>query len=142
MSTNKSTSSKELSKPIQTGGVSNEKVKRPERLNKNAERLIAEATANQQKLIRMLIGSVPHAMSIGENLIALTGFVPRGEYLDVVAERFCKPNGIGIRTAQRYCLLARNAHRLFEALRIGKPDLEHASIEKLLEKLSINQGIV
>ena len=141
MSTNKSTSSKELSKPIQTGGVSNEKVKRPERLNKNAERLIAEATANQQKLIRMLIGSVPHAMSIGENLIALTGFVPRGEYLDVVAERFCKPNGIGIRTAQRYCLLARNAHRLFEALRIGKPDLEQASIEKLLENLSINQAI-
>jgi len=110
-------------------------------LNKTAERLIAEANANQQKLFRMLIGSVPPAITIGQNLIALAGFIPRGEYLDVVAKKFCKPNGIGIRTAQRYCLIARNADRLFEALRIANPDLQQASLEQLLEKLSINQAI-
>lgn len=141
MSDKTESKSKELSKTTQNGSVAKNNKEFNERLNRNKERLLAEANASQQKLFRALIGGVPHAIAIGQNLIALTGLVPRGSYLEFVAENFCKPNGIGIRTAQRYCLLARSVDRIFDRLRIANPQLEHSSIAKLLDELSITEAL-
>ncbi len=77
---------------------------------------------HQRELMTMVRDVALKGGEIGSCLLMTKPFVPHGKFREVIVERFCKPNNIGIRTAERYQSIAKNAARLAQGIRAGTPE--------------------
>jgi hypothetical protein len=107
---------------------------------KTIELLLDEANRGQNELMKAFGAAVLIAIQIGRALLRLKAFVEHGKVQEVIVERFCKPNNVGIRTAERYQAIARNAELLVQAIRAGTPELADKSDDEILKTLSINKA--
>ena len=110
--------------------------------SQNLDKLLDEANNYQQRLFQHLGLGLINGVHIGRRLKAIISLTPHRQAQAVISERFCKPNSLSIRTAQRYCTLADNFERLVEKLRADNPELAELSDEDLLKGMSINKALV
>ena len=107
---------------------------------KTVEALLEDANRGQQRLMETFASAVVIAIHIGKALLSLKAFLPHGQYQNFVVESFCKPNNLSVRTAERYCAIAKNADLLIAFLRENNRELEGQSDDDLLQSLSINKA--
>jgi hypothetical protein len=107
---------------------------------KTVEALLEDANRGQQRLMETFAAAVVIAIHIGRALLSLKGLVRHGQFQQFVIEHFCKPNNLSVRTAERYCAIAKNAELLLDALRASNPELAERTDDDLLKGLSINKA--
>ena len=108
--------------------------------SKTIDALLEDANTGQKRLMETLAAAVVFAIHIGRALLSIKGLVRHGQFQQFVIEHFCKPNNLSVRTAERYCTIARNAELLLDALRKGNPELATRTDDDLLKGLSINRA--
>lgn len=108
--------------------------------SKTIEALLEDANRGQQRLMETYVAAVVIAIFIGEVLMNMKGLLRHGEYQRFIIEHFCKPNNVSVRTTERYCVIAKNAGLLLDALRGSHPELAEKSDEELLKGLSITKA--
>ena len=113
----------------------------PEPKGINIDQLFDDASKTQGLIGDHLAYAVILAITIGRTLNAIASMVPRGQCENMIAERFCKPHSVSIRTAQRYRAIANGTDKLVEALRKLHPDRSGLSDQQLLRSISINEAL-
>ena len=102
--------------------------------------LLREAVNQHTILCNHLSDSVYAAVVIGRNMRAIEPLLPKGTYTPFVAERYCNPLGVSIRTVQRYSELSKAFDSLVLRLKSENSELTQADEREFLRGRSFNEA--
>jgi hypothetical protein len=104
-------------------------------------RKLTVADKAHRRICESLGTAVASAVEAGNALVELQAVAPTGQWTSIVQAGFCKPNGISLKTAQRYMAIARAAQSVCAHLRDTNPSWADQSDQQILSKISLNQAL-
>ena len=110
----------------------------PER--QTVRKLLREAIKHHSQLCDHLGNAVYSAVLIGRNLRGIEGLLPSGTHQVFVAENFCVPLGVSMRTIQRYVRLSTDFDTLTKRLRDENPDFREVDEREFLRGRSFKEA--
>ncbi|MFO0354624.1 MAG: hypothetical protein ACK50O_15085 [Pirellulaceae bacterium] len=95
----------------------------------------------QRKIVASMGATVVAAAECGRALLDLQAIAPTGQSTALITEGFCTPNGVSLKTAQRYMAIARQSEVICRQLREENKEWDQRSDQEILSVLSINQAL-